>query len=376
MAYTFRIHILGIPHTATTEQYSGCAFTQKVRKFLKMMSGRGHQIYHYGHTDTDWSYPDVEHVPVTDDNVLEQAYGLEYTQDQAWAQRGFAHYFKTDDAAYRHFHATTIKEIESRKQPHDILLLPFGWGHKAVADAHPDLIAIESGIGYADSFAEWRIFESHAVMNATYGRSAVAHCEQRWYWRVIPNSFDLADFDYSEDKQDYILYLGRIGRNKGVDIAIDAAQRAGRRLIIAGQGSLADVGYATTPGHVTLMGYATPDIRRQLMSQARALFIASTYLEPFAGVQVEAWLSGTPVISPDWAAFAELNVHGVTGYRCHTMQEFVSAIEQVGQLHPRHCRAHGEQFSLERVARQYEQYFQDVTDVYTGAGWYTVKETL
>jgi glycosyltransferase involved in cell wall biosynthesis len=204
----------------------------------------------------------------------------------------------------------------------------------------------------------------------------VAHCEQDWYWRVINNSFDLADFDYVEDKQDYVLYLGRIGRNKGVDIAIDATARAGKRLIIAGQGSLADVGYTTTPDHVTVMGYAPPDVRRALLRDALALFTAPTYLEPFGGIMMEAWLSGTATITPDWGACAEFNIDHITGYRCHTMQEFVTAIHNAHKILSRHCRTHGEQFSLERIAPQYEQYFADVADVYTGAGWYTVKETL
>ena len=370
MAMTYRIHILGVPHTKTTKEFTGCAFTQKVHKFLKMMTGRGHQMFHYGHETTDWSYSDVEHIPVVTDKEHLAAYGQEYL-DGSWATKGFAHYYKIDDLAHKTFHANAIKEIQARKQPNDIVLHFWGWGTKPVADAHPDLINIEPGIGYPGAFARWRVYESHAVMNALAGPSAVAHCQQDWYHRVIPNYFDSDDFDYSEDKDDYILHLGRIGRNKGTDIAIEVCEAAGKRLIIAGQGSLKDIGYATTPDFVTEIGYANSDVRRTLMSRAKGLFIASTYLEPFAGVQVEAWLSGTPVISPDWAAFAELNIHGVTGFRCHTFREFVAAVKQVGQLQPRHCRIHGENFLLDRVAIQYEDYFEDVVNVYTKQGWYT-----
>ena len=36
---TFRIHVLGLPHTKTTKDFTACAYTQKVWKFCKMMKG-------------------------------------------------------------------------------------------------------------------------------------------------------------------------------------------------------------------------------------------------------------------------------------------------------------------------------------------------
>jgi len=370
MTAQYRIHILGIPHTATHRDYVACAFTQKVHKFLKMMSGRGHTIFHYGHESRDWDYPDVVHVDVTNDHVLRAAYGVDYVDQQAWRQKGFAHYFRVEDAAYAVFHAHAIKEIGLRKQPLDILLCPFGWGHKAIADAHPDLIAMESGIGYGSTCLRWKIYESHTIRTAAGGLDAVNQCNQDIYSVVIPNYFDLADFTYQTAKSNYILYLGRIYSGKGVDIAIEATEKAGKQLIIAGQGSLAEMGYTKTPDHVREVGYADADLRRFLMSNASALFIASRYGEPFGGVQIEAMLSGTPVISPDYAAFAEFNRDNLTGIRCRTLRDYVEACDTVQYLNPIQCRKYAEQFSLDVIAPEYERYFRDVLAVYTGRGWY------
>jgi hypothetical protein len=52
------------------------------------------------------------------------------------------------------------------------------------------------------------------------------------------------------------------------------------------------------------------------------------------------------------------------------MGDFVQAIKNIDKIKPEDCRAWGENFSLEKVAKMYEKYFTDVLNVYTGAGWY------
>ena len=354
----FRFHLLGIPHTVTHHDYVACAYTQKVLKFAKMMTDRGHTVIHYGHADSEVICS--EHVSVTDQAVLDKAYG-----SHDWRRHQFKH--NVFDYANTTFCQRAIPEVQRRAQQYDFLLCQWGIGHQSIANAVSKLgvIPVEHGIGYTSGhFADWRAYESHAVRNVVEG----ARNPQRWYSRVIPNYFDPEDFDYQETKDDYVLFLGRVSELKGISTCVQATAAAGVKLKIAGQGSLLDLGYTSIPDHVEELGYADVATRRKLMSGAKALIIATTYLEPFGGVVVEALLSGTPIITPHFGAFAEIQTDK-TGFLCHTLRDYVNAIRNANSIDPKDCRHRGEQYTLEAIAPQFERWFADIQECYTGAGW-------
>jgi len=354
-----RFHALGLPHTVTSKEFNACAYTQKVVKFAKMMADRGHEVIHYGHEDSVLDC--TEHVSVLTNEDFAKSYG-----SHDWRKTFFK--FDTGDHAYQTFYANAIREVGFRKKKNDFILPFWGSGVRPICDAHQhDMIVVEPGIGYAGGhWAKWKVWESYAIYHAFCGMGAVGRCQQDNYSVVIPNYFDIDDFTFNDKKEDYFLYLGRVYSGKGVDIAIDATRRAGVKLVVAGQ---CEAGY-TFPPHVEYVGYADVPKRKELMSKAKASFLPSQYVEPFGGVQIENLLSGTPTITSDWGSFAENNLHGVTGYRCRTMGDYVDAINNIDKIKPADCRAFGENFTLEKVAPRYEKYFQDVLDVYTGAGWY------
>jgi glycosyltransferase involved in cell wall biosynthesis len=367
-----RFHILAVPHAISTPDYSSCAFTQKVIKLCRMLMSRGHAVIFYGHEASIVDCTDL--VGVTTDDDLQRSYG-----DHDWRSKGYPRY-QPSDPVYGAFYTRSIAEIGRRKQPGDFLLCCFGISHKPVADAHPDMIICEPGIGYPDGgFARFRVFESYSILHAYLGKPSVAAMNDRlWYDVVIPNAFDVDDFSFSREKDDYFLFLGRVTPSKGIHVALQIVEEIGGRLIIAGPGDLegkltrSDRPIADYADHVGVVG---PDRRRALLSRAKALLAPSMYLEPFCGVQIEAMLSGTPVISTDWGAFAEYNLHGLTGYRCRTFEQFIWAARNIHKLKSEDCRAWAERtFSLDRIADMYDEYFFSVASLFNGKGWYQAND--
>ena len=365
MKKSFRIHVLGLPHTITNEDFVACAYTQKAWKFCKMMAGRGHTIYHYGHEESNTMAD--ENVTVITNKVWEEVYGT-HDYKSKWFK------YDMNDKAYQTFYRNAIREIDKRKQPGDIILPFWGAGVRPICDAHPDLLTIEPGIGYAGGhWAPYKIFESYAIYHAYCGLRNVGACAQSNYDIVIPNYFDLDQFEYQEEKEDYFLFLGRVYTGKGVHIAQQVCEAAGVKLKVAGQLDPSYENYEW-PDHVEFVGYAGVEERKELMKNAKGSFLASQYLEPFGGVQIENLLAGTPTISSDWGAFTENNIEGVTGYRCRTFEDYVRAVKNIqeGKIKPAECRAHGEKFSLEAIAPMYEDFFRKVSDIQTGRGWYEI----
>jgi glycosyltransferase involved in cell wall biosynthesis len=327
-----------------------------------MMTLRGHTVYHYGHKDSEVIC--TEHVPVTFNDDLEKAYG-----SYDWKKNFFKH--NTSDHAHRVFNERAIVEVGKRKQPKDFVLCFWGYAHRPVFQAHPELIPVEPGIGCTNEpCCPQNIYESYAVMNQIYGKYGKS---PHWYDAVIPNYFDPADFEYNEKPQDYYLFVGRIISSKGIGIAVDVTRNLGVKLLVAGQGDLASI-IGNVPDHVEVIGYVEPKQRSELMKNAKALLAPTHFNEPFGGVMVEALFCGTPVITSDWGGFAENNLHGVTGYRCRTMEQFEWAARNIHKISRKTCREWAmNNFSLDRIALMYEEYFETLKKVHDGSGGFYAK---
>lgn len=360
-----RFHLLGLAHLETNRNNSSCAYTQKIIKLANMIKEYGHTIYFYGVEGSEVTCD--EFIQVSTQDMLKQTYG-EYDRT--------TNFFKHDpnDLAHLTFNFNTIKAIMERKQEKDILLCTMGNYQKTIADA-VKLLTIEPGIGYSGVFSKHRVFESYAWMHYVYGLQRIE--DGGWYDAVIPNYFNVNDFPFCPKKQDYLIYFGRIISRKGIQIASEVAKATGNELYVVGQGNLENAGeglHLSGEKHIKYHSAVGPEQRAELIGNAKAVLMPTYYLEPFGGVNVEAQLCGTPVITTDWGAFPETVLHGVTGFRCRVFEEFCWAVKNIDQIDPKTCREWAENnYSMERIGKMYEEYFQRIYRLFH-KGWYEENE--
>jgi len=249
------------------------------------------------------------------------------------------------------------EEIRKRKNPGDIIACFFGLENKLACDMNPDCIPVEPSIGYRANaiFAPYRVFTSYAQMHMFYGERGML-MNPSWFDEVIPNPFTVSEFEFSEKKEDFFLFFGRVIEEKGIHLAIQATEKLGVKLVVAGPGSLSSLGYKQTPNHVECIGPADAETRKDLMKHAKGLLGLTYYVEPFGNMTIEANLSGTPAITTDWGGFTENVIEGKTGYRVRNFRELIDAMKNIESIKPIDCRNHGLNYSDEAVHDRHYEY--------------------
>lgn len=354
-----RFHVVALPHTNTTEEFTACAYTEKIRKFCIMMKNLGHTVFLYAGEFNE--APCDEHIQCISEEERLQAVGNNHYSAASFDWT-LPHWVK--------FNKNVIDCISQRIEHRDFICLIAGYASKPVADAFPSEISVEFGIGYGGSFANYKVFESYAWMHSCYGSKVTdPHAlDGKFYDTVIPSYIDVNDFPVRDTPDDYYLYIGRLIERKGYQIAVDVCRRLGKRLIIAGAG--------TPPDYGEYVGVVGTEERGRLMAGAIATFVPTIYVEPFGTVAVEAMACGSPVISTDWGAFTETVIDGVTGFRCHTLREFMDAAIAAPSLDRKAISRYSkERYGLDTVGLMYDRYFRRLQTLW-GAGWHELGEPI
>jgi glycosyltransferase involved in cell wall biosynthesis len=375
-------HVIGVPYNKTSKEYGLCAFTQNTFNFCKMMKEQGHAVLHYGN---EGSNPDCdENVVIFNQSEFQQYCGK---FEAEWKTKHWA--WKYEDDCHTHFANKVINQLEQRlpskrqsKNGHKEFIITF-WGNplsKVFFHFQQRAIIVQAGIGYGGGMnVGYEIFgsNSHRSFYLNNNFKDQHPFLPNLFRAVIPHFIDPADFTYSKFKKNYVLFLGRLIFGKGLHTIIRATALSGDILVVAGSGSVKDIVqdcqdvkniphafYPEEPltidecKHVVEFGYANLEQRRRLLAKAKCTMIASTYLEPFGMSMIESFISGTPVITPDHSSFWEHNLHGLTGYRCRDLNDYVLALKNIHKIKHEIVRKYGEKFSTSEIGKMYDDYFQ------------------
>jgi glycosyltransferase involved in cell wall biosynthesis len=189
------------------------------------------------------------------------------------------------------------------------------------------------------------------------------------YGGVVYNGVDMPTYPFREEKEDFLLFLGRADPVKGALRAVETARTTGMPLVIAVKVAnpveerhwKEDV-LPRMPDNATVLGEITFEEKVDLLSRAKAVLFPIDWEEPFGLVMTEAMACGTPVIATPRGSVPEVIADGETGFivPVETYPESATeALKRVAEIDPRACRDRVERlFSKEAMVAGYEKVFE------------------
>lgn len=188
------------------------------------------------------------------------------------------------------------------------------------------------------------------------------------YIATVYNGVRMDDFSLETEKDDYLLFAGRLAPEKGPAEAVEIAHRSGRRLLLAGLIEPQHEEYFNerVKRHVDgkqieYLGLLSQKELAPIYRKAAAVLFFINWCEPFGLVAVEAQASGTPLIATRFGALPEIVVDGKTGFLVDTIDEAVRATERLGGIDPVACRDNVEtRFSTLAMAKGYERAYDSL----------------
>jgi glycosyltransferase involved in cell wall biosynthesis len=179
---------------------------------------------------------------------------------------------------------------------------------------------------------------------------------------VVHNAVELPTSPASVTHERYLIEVARITPDKGQHMAIEVAQRAGRKLILAGKVERSEEGLRYFEERVE--PFLSPAVeyypnvagaqKAKLISRAAAGLFPLQWSEPFGLAMVECMVAGTPVLAIRSGSTPELIEEGVTGFLAEDADDLVDAVSRLDEIDRVRCaEVARERFSPRRMAERY-----------------------
>jgi len=208
-------------------------------------------------------------------------------------------------------------------------------------------VVLPAALGY---LKRWDLASSEGVHRFVAISEFIRARVRRAYGRdadVIYPPVDVENFKPSAAVDDYFLVVSRLNPYKKIDVVIDAFNRNGRRLLIAGTGPHEAALKRQARKNVEFLGRVPRESLAGYFSRCRAFIFPG--VEDFGIAPVEAMAAGRPVAAYAGGGALETVEDGVTGvfFNAPTPEALQEALDRLERLDfdPRRARARAEQFS-------------------------------
>lgn len=169
----------------------------------------------------------------------------------------------------------------------------------------------------------------------------------------------------------YILYFGRLVKEKGVKTLVDATKKVDCELVILGTGPMEDElkAYAKDNKNIKFKGFQTGEKLINYIRNSRCVVLPSTCYENGPYSAMEAMALGKPLIVSDKGGLPELVEEGKNGYiyntKENTIDNLANCIEKINKLSQEEYKNMA-QNSLSKAKKLFnpEQYIEQIENYY------------
>jgi len=161
---------------------------------------------------------------------------------------------------------------------------------------------------------------------------------------VVHNGLNLDDFTRQEKAGDYLLYLDRLSPQKGIDLAIQAAIKTKKKLIIAGRISTTDAEFLEKKVYpfidnklIEYQGEVLGEKKKKLIAGAYCLLHPNSIFEACSNTILESLASNIPVIAFDRGSNSELIRNAETGFIVNNLSEMINSIKKIHKIDRSAC---------------------------------------
>jgi glycosyltransferase involved in cell wall biosynthesis len=199
----------------------------------------------------------------------------------------------------------------------------------------------------------WDSVGANRVDRFVANSANVARRIDRYYARradVVFPPVDVSRFRPSTQDDGFYLVAGQLAGYKRVDLAVEAFNRMGKRLVVAGGGEQYDALRKIAGPTISMLGHVSDTALDDLFARCRALLFPGE--EDFGIVPVEAMASGKPVIAYGRGGALETVVGDATGifFRQQSVDDLIDAVERFEadgvMMAPHEIAAHTRRFDV------------------------------
>ena len=184
---------------------------------------------------------------------------------------------------------------------------------------------------------------------------------------TIYNAIDTDAYPFVEEKEDYLLFLGRMSSQKGAHMAVEVAKKLGMKLKLVTKITephekkfFAEYVEPNMTNACELIGEISLEEKAQIYAKAKCTLFPIQWPEPFGLVMTESMATGTPVVAVRDGAAPEVILDGETGYIVNNdVDEMCAAVKKIDKIDPKRCRDHTvDNFSIDIMVKNYESAYE------------------